>query len=90
MTCKTCGTEIADRALICYRCGAPTVEPKLKPPAPAARRGSTLLGLLAFIVLTLAAIYLGQVASDDVPAPVVWVMVALAAVIAVWRAVRRR
>ena len=34
MRCTHCGTEIADKALICYRCGNATSEPRLKPPAP--------------------------------------------------------
>ena len=33
MICKHCGTEIADKALICYRCGNATTEPRIKPPA---------------------------------------------------------
>ena len=33
MTCKYCGTEIADKALICYRCGNATTEPRIKPPS---------------------------------------------------------
>jgi hypothetical protein len=33
MICKHCGTEIADKALICYRCGNATTEPRVKPPA---------------------------------------------------------
>ena len=32
MLCKHCGTEIADKALICYRCGNATTEPRIKPP----------------------------------------------------------
>jgi hypothetical protein len=32
MTCKSCGAEIADKALICYRCGNATTEPRVKPP----------------------------------------------------------
>ena len=28
MQCRNCGTEIADKALICYRCGTPTTEAK--------------------------------------------------------------
>ena len=32
MLCKYCGTEIADKALICYRCGNATTEPRIKPP----------------------------------------------------------
>ena len=37
MICRSCGTEIADKAIVCYRCGAPTAEPA---PRPAAGRGS--------------------------------------------------
>jgi len=31
MQCRSCGTDIADKALICYRCGTATVEAKHKP-----------------------------------------------------------
>ena len=33
MICKYCQTEIADKALICYRCGRSTTEPRITPPA---------------------------------------------------------
>ena len=33
MICKFCQTQIADNALICYRCGRATTEPKVKPPS---------------------------------------------------------
>jgi zinc ribbon protein len=33
MICTHCGTEIADKALICFRCGHATTEPRVKPPA---------------------------------------------------------
>ena len=33
MICKHCGTEIADKALICYKCGNATAEPRVKPPS---------------------------------------------------------
>jgi hypothetical protein len=32
MTCKHCGAQVADKALICYRCGNATNEPRVKPP----------------------------------------------------------
>ena len=32
MNCKFCGTDIADKALICYKCGNATTEPRIKPP----------------------------------------------------------
>ena len=33
MNCKYCQTEIADKALICYRCGRSTTEPRIAPPS---------------------------------------------------------
>ena len=33
MTCRHCGTDIADKALICFRCGNATTTPRVKPPA---------------------------------------------------------
>ena len=38
MICKSCGTEIADKALVCYRCGRATAEPGVRPGVPAAGR----------------------------------------------------
>lgn len=32
MTCRKCGTDIAANALICYRCGTATAEPRVQPP----------------------------------------------------------
>lgn len=26
MTCRSCGATIADKAIVCYKCGAPTAE----------------------------------------------------------------
>lgn len=48
MLCRSCGTEIADKALICFRCGAATSDP-VRQPYVAKRRGSgsqTVFGLL--------------------------------------------
>ena len=49
MKCRSCGTEIAANALICYKCGTATEEPKIKPPAARSRGGrglSLVIGLL--------------------------------------------
>lgn len=37
MVCRKCGTEIAAKAIICYRCGTATAEPRER---PAAGRGA--------------------------------------------------
>ena len=33
MKCTNCNSEIADKALICYRCGKATTAPRITPPA---------------------------------------------------------
>jgi hypothetical protein len=37
MTCRSCSAEIADKAIVCYRCGTPTAEP-VRRDVPAPRR----------------------------------------------------
>src|SRR5678809_342456 len=55
MICKYCGTEIADKALICYRCGHATTEPRIKPPAEGPlfqrRRRSPVPILIGILIL---------------------------------------
>jgi len=53
MRCRQCGTEIADKALICYRCGTATTEAKFKPPAASDRRSSSKTLIVAGVVLAL-------------------------------------
>ena len=60
MNCRNCGTEIADKALICYRCGQATTEPRVKPPAEGSlfdrpRRRSPMMMIVAIIILLLLA-----------------------------------
>jgi zinc ribbon protein len=52
MTCRNCGTEIAANALICYKCGTATTEPRIKPPAP--KRGMSAATIAGLVVLALA------------------------------------
>ena len=59
MQCRSCGTEIADKAIVCYRCGAATTDPVRRPAAIRPRR-QPILPLVAVLVLIAAAVYLGQ------------------------------
>jgi hypothetical protein len=51
MRCRFCDTEIADKALICYRCGRATTDPRVAAPPPPRTRptavAASLLGVLA-------------------------------------------
>ena len=49
MTCRSCGAQIADKAIVCYRCGTPTEEVVARFGRPRRRRG-TLWVLLAILV----------------------------------------
>jgi uncharacterized membrane protein YvbJ len=89
MTCTNCGTEIADKAIVCYRCGQPTVAAKRKPAALPSRSRSIVV-TLAFVVLMLAALFLGQAGTRTLPPEVSWTATAIAAIILVWRLVIRR
>ena len=53
MQCRNCGTEIADKALICYRCGTATTEAKYKPHTPARGGSSSMILIVTLIVLLL-------------------------------------
>jgi hypothetical protein len=66
MICRNCGTEIADKAIVCYRCGTATTDPVRKP-APIRGRRRGLLPLVALILLIALALYLGQAGQRVVP-----------------------
>jgi hypothetical protein len=92
MRCRNCGTEIADKALICFRCGTATTEPAFKPVPIRGKRPSSLLSILALVLLIVLALYMGRMASGEVPRAVSWAAAAAALVLVVlqvwWR--RRR
>ena len=56
MICGNCGTEIADKAIVCYRCGTGTTEPVRKP-ATIRRRRSPVLVLIVLVIALLLALY---------------------------------
>ena len=69
MKCKSCGTEIADKALICYRCGNATTEPRIKPPTegslferPRRSRLPMVIIVLLIVLALLAAWMMGWLA----------------------------
>jgi hypothetical protein len=59
MQCRFCSTEIADNALICYRCGKATTDPKVKPPVEGSifehRRRSRWPMVLVIVILAILA-----------------------------------
>ncbi len=57
MQCRQCGTEIADKAIVCFRCGASTTDPVRKAVPLKPKRSPWLLTAVV-LVLLLVALYL--------------------------------
>jgi len=91
MKCRNCSAEIADNALICYRCGTATTEAKYQ---PAAARRASRSGLVATIVAIALIVVLfavmGRIATGETSQWVRAAAVAVAVVIVALRAYARR
>jgi protein-S-isoprenylcysteine O-methyltransferase Ste14 len=92
MKCRQCGIEIADKAIVCYRCGTATTESKFK--APSARRPRSSINLvssvLALVLLALCALYVQRFVTVGPPDGLRWVIVVFAAAIVALRVIARR
>jgi hypothetical protein len=92
MQCRSCGTEIADKALICYKCGTATTEAKYQPaPLP---RSSSRAGLVATVIalalILVLFVVMGRVATGESSQFVRYAAVVVAVLIVALRAFARR
>jgi uncharacterized membrane protein YvbJ len=90
VNCRSCGTEIADKALICYRCGTATTEAKFKPAIPRRSSSSLIASVVLVAVLAIFALYLGRTETAGTPRLVSWLAVTAAVVIVGLRGYLRR
>ncbi len=93
MQCRNCGTEIADKALICYKCGAPTTDAKYQPAQIPTRRGGRsglVASVLALVLLVVLALFMGRASAGETPRYVTWAAVAVAVLVVALRAYARR
>lgn len=67
MQCRSCGTEIADKAIICFRCGAPTLDVSAARPASDSAGGREPRWLVRIVGLLLGAgaVVLAALFVDD-------------------------
>lgn len=91
MKCRNCGTEIADKAIICFRCGAGTTDPVRQPAAgrPRRRFQSSFDLVVALLLLVFFALYLGYAGHVNIPRTVAWPIAGIALLLLVWRRLRR-
>ncbi|CAN5797745.1 hypothetical protein BH24ACI4_BH24ACI4_26070 [soil metagenome] len=93
MQCRSCGTEIANKAIVCYRCGAATTDP-VRQAVVLKRRRSPLPSFVVAAILLLLAGYAGYTADTAVD-PNAWrtvagVLAGAAAMVIVLGLLRRR
>jgi uncharacterized membrane protein YvbJ len=93
MKCRQCGTEIADKAIVCYRCGAATTDPVRKA-VPIKPRSSPLVPGVIILVLVALALYLAYVArtaaNPELPNLAAGLVLGAAVVVLVRTVLRRR
>jgi len=92
MNCRNCGTEIAEKALICFKCGTATAEAVHKPVViregtPATSFYATLLTL---DLIGLVGLYLGFTSESDSTRLIGWALFVVATVLVVTRILARR
>ena len=92
MQCRNCGAVIADKALICYKCGTATTEAKYQPaPLPTTRSRSGLVPtVIAIALLVVVAVYAERASVTGSEHWVSYVAVAAAVLIIGLRAYARR
>lgn len=89
MTCRQCGTEIADKALICYRCGTATTEAKYKPAELHDRPTGGLAVLVTLAVLALAGAGLAESTGQDTLRLAGWALAGVSGVLFIVRLATR-
>ena len=95
MKCHSCAAEIADKAIVCYRCGTATTEPTFKASAASAVPGSRsaislVTSVLAIVLLALSALYMQRFVTVGAPSALRWLIVVLAAALVALRVIARR
>jgi hypothetical protein len=91
MQCRNCGTEIADKAIVCYRCGVGTTEPVRKPaPLPSRQNGPPLIAAIVPLVLALVTLAAAQASGYPREMDAAAAVLAAAGVVLLIARLRRR
>jgi hypothetical protein len=61
VTCRSCGTTIADKAIVCYKCGTPTMETPVRATRAAGKARSRRILPWVVIAVAIAALILSKI-----------------------------
>ena len=81
--CRNCGTEIADKALICYRCGEATTAPKIAPPPEPSERGPWAVVVAILLLIGVAVMVLPEL-EPGTPRIAGWATLVVVTFLTVW------
>ena len=90
MLCRHCGTEIADKAIVCCRCGAGTMDPVRQPAPIRSQRRSPFFAFAVVALLLIMALYLGQASRTAANPDTLQTVAGVAILLLVIRTLRRR
>jgi hypothetical protein len=91
MNCRSCGAKIADKAIVCYRCGAPTAEPVRREAPRPRRQGAWIAAPLIVAIILLAVWLIPQTEPGSTERIAAWVATWLVAFgVVAWVKRRRR
>jgi bacteriorhodopsin len=90
VVCRNCGIEIADKALICYRCGTATTEPKFKAPGRRPSTSPLLWTVIAVALLAVMALVISRTTTGETSRALSYAAVTVAALVVILRAYLRR
>jgi hypothetical protein len=90
VNCRACGAEIADKAIVCYRCGAPTADlPSVTVTPP--RRPSNVAAILVMVLIIVAgAVLIPMTRPGSIERIGAWVVAWIVILVAMSRLRRRR
>ena len=82
MVCGGCGATIADKAIVCYRCGTPTAVPATPVQKGTGARPRHLLWPILLVMIAAACLYEAATAIHGSTAHYVWATAGLVALVA--------
>ena len=86
MHCKNCQIEIADQAIVCFRCGTSTSEISIGDSGNGRSEKKFPTSLILFLFLLLAVTwFVGLSLSGEVVKPAVWLIFVFAGVLLIFR-----
>jgi hypothetical protein len=77
MRCRSCGLEIADKAIVCYRCGTPTMDAAPRPARRASPRPGWMAVPLMALIIALAVWLVPRTPAGSVSRWLAWIGVVL-------------